>query len=186
MCVLAARGAVRLEHQFSGQSVLVPQAGEVALSEGQLDSLRGAAGSCQCEAQVARAEPPAGPRPPEVSQIVPLPPLRPNKPVEEEQAPDLKPAPKPPAVEEPVYKVLMPPLTFDFKSPAPPPDPSPEMIVLVRKVRVRPAVVFRGRVVAPPPPPPAPVIVAQAQPPPKPDPGVFGRIKSLFRRLTSR
>src|SRR4029077_20836994 len=65
---------------------------------------------------------------------------------------------------EPVYTVLMPPLSFDANSPQPPPNPAPETILLVREVRLRPSAEFRGHVNPAPPetvavhvPPPAPV-----------------------------
>jgi len=53
MCIRANKGAVRIEQQLTGQSVLVPQNGDVSLSNGQLESLRTAAGSCTCEEQAA-------------------------------------------------------------------------------------------------------------------------------------
>ena len=40
MCVRANRGAVRIEQQLTGQSVVIPQAGDVSLTNGQLESLR--------------------------------------------------------------------------------------------------------------------------------------------------
>ena len=61
-----------------------------------------------------------------------------NQPVGQEE-------PKPPAIEEPIYKVMMPPLTFDAAAPPPPPTPSPKTILLVREVHA-PTEVFRGRV----------------------------------------
>jgi len=66
MCIRANRGAVRLEQQLTGQSILVPQAGDVLLLNGQLDSLRTSAGRCSCEAQVAKASPPPEP---EISRL---------------------------------------------------------------------------------------------------------------------
>src|ERR1700676_1320300 len=54
--------------------------------------------------------------------------------------------PPPAPAGEPVYTVLMPPLSFDANSPEPPPDPGPETILLVREVRLRPSVEFRGHV----------------------------------------
>jgi len=42
MCVRADRGAVRLEQQLTGQSVLIPQAGDILLPNGQLDGIRNA------------------------------------------------------------------------------------------------------------------------------------------------
>jgi hypothetical protein len=40
MCIRASRGAVRLEHQLTGNSMIIPQTGDVQLTNGQLDSLR--------------------------------------------------------------------------------------------------------------------------------------------------
>jgi hypothetical protein len=57
-----------------------------------------------------------------------------------------KPEPPQPATEEPVWKVMMPPLTFDYANPTPPPDPTPDAILLVREVRVDPGWEFHGRV----------------------------------------
>jgi len=53
MCIRANKGAVRIEQQLTGQSVLVPQSGDVSLSNGQIESLRTAAGSCTCELEIA-------------------------------------------------------------------------------------------------------------------------------------
>ena len=102
---------------------------------------------------------------------------------------------KPPVIEEPIFKVLMPALTFSAASPNPPPDPSPQVILLVRRVRVRPVTVYRGHVKAPPPPPPPPVLAATITPtppppaappppaPPKPQLGLVARMKDFFRKL---
>jgi hypothetical protein len=63
---------------------------------------------------------------------------------------------KVPAHEEPIYKVLMPPLAYDANAPPapaaaaassdPPLEPSPATIILVRTVRVRPTLIFHGHV----------------------------------------
>jgi hypothetical protein len=118
-----------------------------------------------------------------------------------EHAASLPDPPKPPAKEEPVYKVLMPPLSFDASSPSAPPEPSPATILLVRTVRVRPTLIFRGHVE------PAPTEIASANPadsvhgsapgPPlnAPDsaapsansakPSVISRVRTFLRRLWS-
>ncbi len=185
MCVLAARGALRIEQQLTGQSILVPQSGEVALlAGGQLDSLRGTAGSCQCEVLTAKVNPPPRPKPLELSVLA-----RPSKPPEKPAAREEL---QPPAVEEPIYKVLMPPLTFDAAKPAPPPPPSPETILLVREVRVRPAETFHGRVenssatLPLSAPQAAQVSLSAENPPAKKKPSVAGRIGNFFRRIFSR
>jgi hypothetical protein len=89
-----------------------------------------------------------------------------------------------------VYTVLMPPLSFDAKSPEAPPDPTPETILLVREVRLRPSAEFRGHVNPAPPAeaaPPAPV--ATTAPPDnhtsQSPPGFFDRVRAFLRRLTS-
>lgn len=48
LCVLASSGALELEHQFSGEKLIVPQAGEFFLSSGQLLPIAGTPGSCGC------------------------------------------------------------------------------------------------------------------------------------------
>src|SRR4029077_13940569 len=46
MCVRANRGAIRLEQQLTGQNIVIPQAGNVLVLNGQLDGLRTNIGSC--------------------------------------------------------------------------------------------------------------------------------------------
>lgn len=105
-------------------------------------------------------------------------------------APAAQQPPSSPLPEQPVWKIVMPPLAFDASSPLPPPDPSPDTILLVREVRVNPEWVFSGRVeqrissLAPP---------ARARPAnPKASPqntsqtkkrSFFGKIGNFFRRL---
>jgi hypothetical protein len=191
MCILAASGAMRVEQQLSGQSLIVPQNGAVSLQGGQIDSLRADAASCSCDFPPARAD---RPRPSlsasrEISVL--------SRPVVPEPSkPEAVPLPPPPT-EEPVYTVLMPPLSFDATSPAPPPDPSPETIMLVREMRVRPAAVFRGHV-APEtveasllPIPDSPPAASAAEPaaedrPPVSRPGLVERVLNFFRRVTGR
>jgi hypothetical protein len=189
MCVLTARGAMRVEPQFSDQSVIIPQGGRVSLAGGQIQSLQIDAASCSCEFPRAslerpKAGPPERPATPPTARSIgalnrPLPPER--KSVDESTAPS---APK----EAPVYTVLMPPLSFNANSPEPPPDPDPETILLVREVRLRPTVVFRGHVnpastqVAALPPQPTPSKPTTDQPP-QTQPGFFDRMWNFFRKL---
>ncbi|MGB6875690.1 MAG: hypothetical protein WBD87_06610 [Candidatus Acidiferrales bacterium] len=49
MCVLAARGAVRLQNQLSGETVIVPQPSEVLLQGTSLGTLPAAIGQCRCD-----------------------------------------------------------------------------------------------------------------------------------------
>lgn len=169
MCVHPISGAARLEQQLTGQSFLVPQGGDVSLTGGQLDATPGAAGICGCEIAEAKNNPVTPIKSNGLSALAPTKEFHPNPPApqslyvpekrkEEDKIESGNGAAKtfdatvsgkragPPAVDQPIYKVLMPPLTFDAASPAPPPDPSPATILLVRTVRLRPTVVFRGRV----------------------------------------
>lgn len=139
--VSAVHGAVRLEQQLTGQSLIVPQSGEVVLAGGQLDALRDARGACRCEPVFARAEP--KPKPPQIGAVA----LSSESAAKPQEA--KKEQPKP-ANEEPTWTVVMPPLTFDANQPPPALEPRAETILLVREVRVQPAVVFTGRVEKPP------------------------------------
>jgi hypothetical protein len=49
MCVLATHGAVRLQNQLSGESVIVPQPSEVLLQGASFGNLPAAAGQCRCD-----------------------------------------------------------------------------------------------------------------------------------------
>lgn len=61
LCVLATNGAIQLEHQFSGEKLIVPEQGEFFLNGGQLLPVAGKPGSCQCAAmQTAPPVPSSG------------------------------------------------------------------------------------------------------------------------------
>jgi hypothetical protein len=68
MCVLSTGGAIRLEQQFSGEGLIVPQAGEFFLEGGNLVPVAGAPGSCECRAFVGDR---IAPLAPSLSQPVP-------------------------------------------------------------------------------------------------------------------
>jgi hypothetical protein len=65
MCVRATAGAIRLEQQLTGQSVIVPQGGNILLNNGALEGLQNTTGHCACEMELAKTSPP----PPEVSRL---------------------------------------------------------------------------------------------------------------------
>jgi hypothetical protein len=176
MCALTSRGAVRIEQQLTSQSVLLPQGGEINLNGGQLDTLRSAAGSCSCELLVTRN---TAPRQLEVSVPVRPEPARPRP---------AMPLPAP-RTAEPIYRVYMPPLTFDATAPQPPPDPDPATILMVREAQPLPELYFRGQVE-----PSAEAAIdysppREANPPPpmvKPKKGnFFARLFGVFRRHKS-
>ena len=174
MCIYAPHGAVRLENQFSGQRVLVPQLGEVSIPGGQIENLQEATGSCRCEIPVAQKDEALPPRAPET-------PLR---------------ASSPPSLEKKeegvTFTAVMPPLTFSAEAPAPPPLPRVQMIQLIRDVRVLP-VTYRGRVeraarAQKPQAPPAAPAGSSAGPARASSEKVgFGtRVKNFFKRLFGR
>jgi hypothetical protein len=181
MCIRTVRGAVRLEQQLTGQNVIIPQNGDALITNGQLDTLRSSAGRCACELQTTPASPV------EISRLATS---------EEVRSKSADPKPDPPAEkaathEEPVYQVLMPPLTYDPKNKVASTF-DPKLIVLVRRVRVRPTLIFQGRVegealaaAMPPPPLPTPAAhPAPAKTAPAND-GFVDRVKSFFHRLWS-
>lgn len=210
ICILATRGAVRIEQQLTSESLIIPQGGDVQLAGGQLSTVSNAAGSCACESLAVKKESLPRPRPPELSVPAPAPQMRQAKLSEKPEQPATtavaKEADAPPiltdrpalagrsgalATEEPVYKVFMPPLTFDAAAPAPPPDPDPQTILLMRTVRVRPSVFYRGHVEPAPVQPAPPVQVAlggggRTEDSAKAEPGVFARIWAAFRRTFSK
>jgi hypothetical protein len=178
LCVLATSGALRMEHQFSGEILDVPQLGEFFLAAGKLSPVAGVPGSCLCEELRARATPT-----PVIPDVMIAPKLEPAP--AQASAPPAKPEPAPVAVEHapeplvtvgvlaganearpvapapinappdapalsiPEHKIVMPPLTFSANSPEPPPDPTPDMIMLVRVARAEPQWQFTGHVEAP-------------------------------------
>jgi len=181
MCIRANRGAIRVEQQLTGQSVIVPQTGDITLANGQLESLQTFPGHCVCEMQANMGSlTPAA----EVSQPA----------TEEEirkRLAEKKVAAQPTSVaqtgepEEPVYQVFMPPLKYDAKAKVPT-EYDPNLVILVRRVRVRPTLIYQGRVEGDSP-------VAQQQVPAKPpaaaskptEESTWNRVKTYFRRIWS-
>jgi hypothetical protein len=151
MCIHPSKGAVRIEQQLTGQSLLVPQNGEVALTNGQLETLHTSAGLCNCEIQVSAAG---------ISTQVST--LGTHDDPPKPKAAEQKPAPlpqnnaAPPVKEEPIYQVFMPPLHYDANAKVEQ-DYDPNLIVLVRRARVRPTLIFQGKVAGDP-------VVAQSTP----------------------
>jgi hypothetical protein len=172
MCTLPTKGAVRIEQQLTGESMLVPQGGEITLNGGQLGTMSSANGSCDCELLVTRN---LAPKSLELSRPVPNPATRP------------RPAalPTPPPVEQPIYRVYLPPLTFDANAPEEAPDPDPAHILMVRQAepladlnlasRTEPTAEGASDYI--PPAPPAPVKVAA--------PAIQAKRGNIFARFFS-
>jgi hypothetical protein len=182
MCIRANKGAVRVEQQLTGQSVLVPQSGEVALTNGQIDSLQTAsAGHCACTLQAVMKPMTAGN---EISQLAT------KDDIKKKAAEPKSPAPQENAAqpEEPVYQVFMPPLQYDAKAKVQA-DFDPNLIILVRRVRVRPTLIFQGRVEGDPivahAGGPAPAIKTHSTPPTPAEESTWSRVKTYFRKLWS-
>jgi hypothetical protein len=191
MCIKANRGAVRIEQQLTGQSVLVPQGADVLLTNGQLDGLRTSTGRCSCELQIVKIAPPA----PEFSMMASANEVRKKTAEVKKNVPQNADAEKSAEKEEPVYQVFMPPLRFDATA-AVQPEPDPNMIILARRVRVRPTLIFQGRVEGE-------AVVAKNTPPMNPadaqaaqqakrgaaadsNGSVIDRVRTFFRHLWTR
>ena len=179
LCVLATSGALRLEQQFTGEGLIVPQAGDFLIAPGKLVPTAGVSGNCECTAMQAQSAPPpniplmgvssasqlqmpdASPvQPPAAGDGKPAipPPADPNVQLrvlaKEDEAhplpqPDKNVPPPPPPTAMPIYKIVMPPLGFSASSPSPPEDPSLDAVLLVRTVHVEPEYEFSGHVDAP-------------------------------------
>lgn len=193
MCIRTERGALRLEEQLTGQSVIVPQGGDVLLSNGRIDSLTNGGGHCQCESEFAQE----APLPPPPPLVVPAPaPDVAESARSSSAAPSSAPivaAEKPATKDETIYEVTMPPLVYDASAKVQP-EPDLQLMTIVKRVRVRSELVFRGRVELAPvhapsatatPPPAAPK--APAAKPAEPTEGsVVGRVRSFFHHLWSK
>jgi hypothetical protein len=196
MCIRADSGAVRVEQQLTAQSIVIPQNGEVLITNGQLENLSSGVTHCSCELQLAKTAT-APPRQTEVSRL----------PTAEEMQKGNKAAtkataaaPTPTTAEGPVYQVFMPPLSYDATAKVQPDNFDPQLIALVRRVRVRPTLIFQGSVKEAPSvaqnTPPAASATAktseasasqnqQAQKNKQPNNSVLVRIRSFFRSLFS-
>jgi hypothetical protein len=171
MCIRADSGAVRVEQQLTAQTILVPQSGEVLITNGQLESLRSGVTHCSCELQLAKtltstppqsevsrlptseemqkanSEAAKAPAAPPQSEVSRLPTSEEMQKANSEAAKAPATPPKPAAAKEgPVYQVFMPPLSYDAGAKVQPDNFDPQLIVLVRRVRVRPTLIFQGSV----------------------------------------
>jgi len=179
LCVLATSGAIQLEHQFTGEKIIVPQAGEFFLNSGKLLPIAGTPGTCQCFAD----EPDQNTAPviPEFATTAPAaaPPdsvgTTPASRTDQSAASELDATPgiqysvllhaneghplaasarmeNPPSVPTafiPADGIVAPVLSFTAGAPLPPPGTPPDMILLLREARVSPEWQFSGHVDAP-------------------------------------
>jgi len=190
MCVRTASGALRLEPQFGGESLVVPQGMEATLEDGRLAGLAATAQACGCDALEAKHEP-ATPPATAVSQITLSPGAAPSEPDSPKKAPE----PPPPSApgEQPIWKVYMSPLTFNASAPGPTATPAkaasmlpatPETAMLFREVYVEPVIVWRGEVEAPAAATAKTThAAANSTAPPGKKPSFGARVAGFFRRL---
>ena len=183
ICIHPGRGAIRLEQQLTGQSLLIPQNSEVSLANGQLEALQPSTGRCDCALQLTSKGSGVSTQ---VSALAPTEQLK-------QRAGEPKPADPPPTTpspvnEEPVYQVFMPPLHYDANAKVQQ-DYDPSLIVLVRRARVRPTLIFQGKVEGDP-------LVAQANSPASArlkdsagkkadDDSTWNRVRTFFHKLWS-
>lgn len=202
MCIRTYRGALRLEQQLSGQSLMVPQGGDVTLANGRFETLRNEEGHCKCELQVAKVTAPAVPASPpaspaaatgtnDSSETMPGRRVQSARSSDGTAPPPEKPAPK----DDVIYHIDMPPLQYDANARVQP-AADPQFMMIVKRVRVRPTLIFQGRVEAPPvqtaatasPPKSEAAAVPPAvqKPAPAPEPSMSDRVRAFFHRLWSR
>jgi hypothetical protein len=192
MCVRSGRGALRLEEQFGGQTVMVPQGGDALLINGQLQGMRNGSGLCACESFEPDTAAASG-LAPEISTLASSEEVKksvaPRKPAPRAVANPAAPELAKPAAPEPTYQVFMPPLRYDAGKQVQD-EPDPQLIVLVRRVRVRPTLIFQSRVEGDPLPVQKPVTITKAKteaPVTKvtapASASVVDRVKSFFRNL---
>jgi hypothetical protein len=148
MCIRAARGAIRLEEQFGGQSVMVPQGGDVILANGQINAMRSSSGQCACEGFEPKVLA-SSPNVPELSTLASSEEVKkaapPRNPVTQSAPAPVSAVPLKAPAFEPTYQVIMPPLRYDASAKVQD-EPDPKLIVLVRRVRVRPTLIFESKV----------------------------------------
>src|SRR5438552_10831362 len=184
LSVRAIGGAVRIEQQLSGQSIVVPQSGDVLLSNGQLAGMKPGASRGTCELGELKIQQPL----PQVS--VPATAEEVKQRHLDDSKPNLPNARANPAADDgPIYQVFLPPMRFDSNLKVQPP-PDPKLIVLVRRVRVRPTLIFEGRVEGDalvaeshPPPPVAAGKPNPVQSAPTANPTVADRVRTFWKRV---
>jgi len=148
LCVTSISGAMRIEEQFTGESLIVPQGGDIEIAGGELRSLRTGSRKCSCEILVSQNN--------AQKQVELSVPAHPSP-----TSPNAARAPEP--VNPPTYRIDMPPLTFNAASPAPPPLPSVEAMLIIRESVADPTISFRGAVTPALPPPPLEVPRSNSQ-----------------------
>jgi hypothetical protein len=140
LCVMALSGAMRVEEQLTGESVIIPQGGDVEIDGGDLRTLRSGGRKCSCELLVSGNNMP--------KQVEASAPAHPS--------PNVSIAARAPeSTSSATYRIEMP-LTFDASS-AIGSALTSEAIRVIRESVAQPPISFRGVVRPALPPPPAEV-----------------------------
>ena len=150
LCVRATSGAIQLEHQFTGEKLIVPQAGEFFLNAGQLLPVAGTPGSCECAASDSTPIVVPAPNAPSQYAIV-----RPS--VSDQTSA----APMPPALDVTPSAALLPPSPATIQKP----EPDFDLQLLAHASEAHPVAPPKNIVpdqTAPPPPTPATSITVAA------------------------
>jgi len=179
MCIRPSKGAVRIEQQLTGQSLLIPQNSEVSIANGQLETLHTSTAQCDCELQLSDKDSGIS------TQVSALGSGEDSKP----KVPPTNNAVPTPPKEEPVYQVFMPPLKYDVNAKVQQ-DYDPNLIVLVRRARVRPTLIFQGKVEGDPVVQASPPILATVLPHANAakkaqDDTTWNRVRTFFHKLWS-
>lgn len=167
LCVLASSGALRLEHQFTGEGLIVPQSGEFFLAGGKLVPVAGTPGSCLCAEMhpaVAPLRAPSAPIPrvpaaiTDQTQLAPPPEINPqSNPTAKADLKSSAPPPKP-QPEPPVQLAVLAHANESHPVPppkAPPPPPSPPISIPEYKIIMPPLTFAAGSGSGPAAPPDA-------------------------------
>lgn len=163
MCVLAARGAVQVQQQLSGETLVVPQPSEVLLQGTSLGAAPAAAGTCTCNfdepvarntvpsAQIAKQTPRrAGANSAPSEALSPPQPAIAKIDSSSQHAAARSMVSVAPPVKQLVLKITMPPIGYDAKSAIAPAEPlSVATLILAKDAQVEPAWIFHGLVAAP-------------------------------------
>ncbi len=167
LCVLTTSGALQLEHQFTGDKIIVPQAGDFFLSPGQWLPTAGAPGTCQCLEDAPSTSPVTTDFAATVPTRVPEATSADNATSQPESEPRLAfsvlenanqghPLVASEKIETPAVPpsyvtsdALVPALVFAADSPLPPPGPSAETLLLIREAHLSSEWEFSGRVEPP-------------------------------------
>ena len=164
LCAAALSGALRLEQQFTQQSLIVPQGGEMQIDSDDQRAVRSGSQKCSCELLVSQNS---------VQKRVEAGLPAHSSP----NASAVAPAPAP--IDPPAYRIDMPPLIFDASSAMPPPDLTSEAMLVIRESVANPQLSFRGEI-RPALPPPAADVSNSSSRPRSSKHGFFARLFGIF------